>query len=337
MVVLVIFFNNSIAAQYRRRHADVSQALACLLKEPKREDYYFSLLPIELHSLIEKYKRDNQKERDREVDQIIAAFKTNDTLHLKFLATFNILFGAEQFFLRRCFIKGDLRITRLYRQAGGNCDRILHLSPLNEAIENGHVPVVEFLLDAGCTMPPEYDFPIQVAAKHGHFESVRLLLDKGADPDAFNKEYHPPFTSHKSALVHAAEKGDLRMATLLLDRNASINNTTTFGWTALHYAVYYDHYDVVQLLVAKSANVNQLDQCQRDPALRYAVQKGNVATVKLLLDAGADPNPRVHNGHCESTLYTSFHLICPRENYQLQSNYEEIEELFEAKMKENKK
>lgn len=329
-LLLIGFSSFHIHALYRRGHTDIARELAQILKEQKRENYYFSLLPIEVQQKIERYDR-GRPTLNKLQNDIEKAFHPDNRANLQFVAWFYILFGAEGPFFRRAFTGGNLNAAKIYLSSGCNRERILNSNPLYEAVKHGHTPVVAFLLDAACTMPVKYDFPIQVAAEFERVDCVRFLLDRGSDPDGINIKSCWPFHSGKTALIHAAEKGNLQLAKLLLEQGAVINKTTSFGLTALHYAVSGNHLEVVQLLIARGINVNQLDSCKRDPALRYAVQERNVACVKMLLDAGADPNPRVYNGHCESDLYSSFYILCPRGHI---GKFFEIKSLLEAKIKE---
>ena len=59
----------------------------------------------------------------------------------------------------------------------------------------------------------------------------------------------------------------------------------TVFFTALHYAVYNNHFDVAQWLIKMGANVN----CKSlsPPPLHYAAKAGNLAIVQLLVENNA--------------------------------------------------
>ena len=57
------------------------------------------------------------------------------------------------------------------------------------------------------------------------------------------------------------------------------------GWTPLHFAVYYGHKEIVELLIAKGAEVNAKDKNGWTP-LHLAVDGGHTETADLLRKHG---------------------------------------------------
>jgi len=89
----------------------------------------------------------------------------------------------------------------------------------------------------------------------------------------------------ESALMMAALKGQLELATALIKRDADVNKT---GWTPLHYAAASGHLAIMGLLLENHAYIDAESPNGTTP-LMMAAQYGSTTAVKLLLDAGADP------------------------------------------------
>ena len=125
--------------------------------------------------------------------------------------------------------------------------------------------------------------PLIVAAAFGSLEAVRLLVDAGAGINAAS-------TAGLTALHLAA--GDVRKVQLLVDRGAAIDVPSKLGRTPLLVAASSQGATaVVQLLLDRGANINHADQ-QGLTALIAAASVDDSATVKLLLQRGADPAVR---------------------------------------------
>jgi len=92
----------------------------------------------------------------------------------------------------------------------------------------------------------------------------------------------------ESALMLAALAGMRDVCERLIERDADVNKT---GWTPLHYAATGGHEAIARLLLEHHAYVDAESPNQTTP-LMMAAMYGNAATVKLLLDAGADMNMR---------------------------------------------
>ncbi len=75
---------------------------------------------------------------------------------------------------------------------------------------------------------------------------------------------------------------------------AACNYTLTDGQTPLHLAATAGYAGLVELLLAKGADVNAVDDSGRT-ALSYAVEKHYQPVVQLLLAAHADPNAGASN------------------------------------------
>ena len=88
------------------------------------------------------------------------------------------------------------------------------------------------------------------AAKDGHLEIVQFLLESGAD-------VHPEKAPEGVLPIHfAAMGGNEKIVKLLITKGADVSVKTVIGFTPLHIATGYGHKEIVELLIAKGADVN---------------------------------------------------------------------------------
>lgn len=174
----------------------------------------------------------------------------------------------------------------------------------------------------GRQMPPTGPLrPEQIA-------TIKTWIDQGAEwPDALSNEAEiAPFDPKAVAMVNALQAGDpqsfLRSAALdekllnargpegstpfmyavlytdvstlkrLLGLGADVNKRNDANATALMWAA--TDLEKTRLLVAHGAGVNARSSDMRTPLMIAARRPGNSATVKFLLEHGANPNPNAH-------------------------------------------
>jgi len=153
-------------------------------------------------------------------------------------------------------------------------------------------------------------------------EIARVLLQAGAEPDALADMYGAECTT-MSMLVsssHPAEMGlQVPLVELLLDFGAAIEGRGTRKWGApLGTALVFGMSDAAKALVRRGARIDlpaaaglgfvdeaarllpSADTEARHRALSLAAQHGHAEIVRLLLDAGEDPN-RFNFVHAHST------------------------------------
>ena len=82
----------------------------------------------------------------------------------------------------------------------------------------------------------------------------------------------------------ASLKGDLKLAELLIGRQADINQP---GWAPLHYAATGANPTIVKLLLDESAYIDAESPNGTTP-LMMAARYGSTAAVQLLINEGAD-------------------------------------------------
>lgn len=96
----------------------------------------------------------------------------------------------------------------------------------------------------------------------------------------------------ESPLMMAALKGHLAQVRRLIARDADVNKV---GWTPLHYACTGGHVDVIRELISAHAYIDAESPNKTTP-LMMAARYGSVASVRVLLESGADPTLRNDQG-----------------------------------------
>jgi len=154
---------------------------------------------------------------------------------------------------------------------------------------------------------------------------ARILLDAGAEPDALAEMYGGQCTT-MSMLVsscHPAQAGvQVALVELLLDFGANVEDSGAGNWTSpLATALAFGYQDAAEALVRRGAQIKTLPAAaglgriadaerllpaasaeDRHRAIALAAQQGHVEVVRLLLDAGEDPNRYNPEGnHSHST------------------------------------
>ncbi len=206
----------------------------------------------------------------------------------------------------------NARIISLLEERGGfvNLKDTKHVSAaLMAASRAGDVAFTKYLLQLECQISPHYLGHALVEATKGGFEEVAtVLLDAGAktycslayalktcspafvfallDAGAHPRYCHKYSTSY-STIKDATDKGNRSVIDALLFAGADVNREET----ALTLAVAQENYGLVQLLLDSGANINPRNSFFSDvTALETAARSGDLRMAHFLLDRGADPH-----------------------------------------------
>ena len=182
-------------------------------------------------------------------------------------------------------------------------------SALMMASRNGSTETVRLLLEynASVDLQNKYGWSaLMMASLNNHADVVRLLLEHQASVDIQEHWGYSILENHAgvqlpiheisavqpknkggSALMLAAQAGNIEIIKLLLEYKASVNLQSQQFVSALMLAASNDHSKIVELLLEYGADVN-LQSHQGLSALMTAASKSHVETVRILLKYGAD-------------------------------------------------
>lgn len=173
-------------------------------------------------------------------------------------------------------------------------------TPLRLAISAGKLPMVKLLYQRA--KPERWstrDYQAFFAAiKGNHLEMVVYLLSIGFDPTV-------PDSQGLNALHQAVSQQQPKLVAALLTAGVPVQSfTVTSGLTALHFSARQEDSTLTAELLKAGADPNAAARSiyfgegtfGGDTPLHLAAQRGRLATVQLLLDQGADPLRRNHEG-----------------------------------------
>lgn len=159
---------------------------------------------------------------------------------------------------------------------GLKADR-LGKSPLEYAARNGNASIFD-MLSPMYTSEPFYQLKIdafRAALDEGKTEIVRRVLSEGEEA---KYEY----------LLRATKTGFKDTVKLLIDYGSDFDNPDEFGDSAQHVAAREGHSRILQFLKWNEAKAHRRDR-QGQTVLDITLEMGNVEGVKMLLDAGVQP------------------------------------------------
>ena len=227
--------------------------------------------------------------------------------------------------------KGEDGQTPLFKAVyGGHVDAVRFLldngANVNEKDKEGNTSlhyavwfhrneIAKLLIDRGADFQAICGFGFTLlhwAAMVSNEELTELLLAKGADVDA-RAENEKSLTP----LDFAIDRGSPAIGRLLIERGAAVSSIHAaalvgdlakvksflengagvgekfYGVTALHTASAGGNKEVVELLLAKGADINALQRGHGYTPLHWAVKAGHKDIVELLINKGADVNKQM--------------------------------------------
>ena len=113
------------------------------------------------------------------------------------------------------------------------------------------------------------------AAAFNNVERTRWLLEADVDVDPRTKNNETP-------LMYAARRGNLKVAIVLLQHNASTDHTNVEGWTALHFAALYGGTSITKLLLTSGSNKEARTLLDLKTPLDLAMESNRKATAQAL-------------------------------------------------------
>lgn len=143
-------------------------------------------------------------------------------------------------------------------------------------------------------------------AGRGNLEMVKFLLEVGADIYAYNKYNETAFSLARNynnvemlkllnkaiykleALIGAAGEGNIKEVKRLIKLGFDVNSVAIHGITALSEAIFFEHVEIVKLLLKHGAKIHpksKEDIEEEYTSIFRAIQIGNVEIVKLLLES----------------------------------------------------
>jgi ankyrin repeat protein len=137
------------------------------------------------------------------------------------------------------------------------------------------------LLAPAVAAPPQDIFDL---LRKGDIPALKAIIER--NPDLLDARDR----NGDSLLHRAAEAGDASLIRYLVDKGARPDLTGARKQTPLHLAAINDHGEAVTALLERKAALEARDDYQRTPLIVCARERGQAATGRRLIEAGADVN-----------------------------------------------
>jgi len=219
---------------------------------------------------------------------------------------------------------------------------------LADASDRGDLPYVRRLLALGADARYEVEegeykgcFPFAVTSMKGHVDVIEALVAGGADLNQVEGElsssslYMAAQCNHPRAIAalvraganinlagsdgftplsRAAFKGRREALVALLVARAAVNVANNNGISPRYYAAQEGHVDILKLLIKAKGDVNQCEKEGGSSPLMFALSKGLVEAVELLLS----------NGFIDSKLVQRLATKAPTKQQHIRINFDSM-------------
>jgi len=179
------------------------------------------------------------------------------------------------------------------------------------AAEAGHLEEVRNLLKAGAdvneAIPGIGVTALMIAAGRGDLEMVKVLLAAGANPNAAGGVAHGGFWSVLTFAMNPQNKDRLELIDTLIAAGAKLNPPPGFPESPLQAAAKANDIEMLKALLQRGSDANWENEIGTTALVTaITMAEPNVEVVRLLLNAGANPNrPRLWVGDDCVSLLTS--------------------------------
>ncbi|KAF2679565.1 ankyrin [Lentithecium fluviatile CBS 122367] len=188
------------------------------------------------------------------------------------------------------------------KHQGIDASDVITRSIINKTIDGGHAAVYKALASAD---PNVINFrighgtlPLYEAVRRRRPDVVAVLLELGADPLHPVEQSKKLGTYHTSLMSQAAAVEDPRTTEMLLEHGTPVANTG-----ALHTAAHRGNLDTMRLLMQHGADVNEVLSGWRNwTPMHFAASQGQVDAMKLLEHSGARSDLKDVNGKTPAQL-----------------------------------
>jgi ankyrin repeat protein len=209
-------------------------------------------------------------------------------------------------------------LVRAFRIATVACvalalSNLAFCGPIHDAARKGDANKVKALLQTDpkliSSKDGNGDTPLHVAALHGQVAAAQALVDAGADVNAKNN--YGPFIPDDLGKVYSSSNH--QDPVILLSAHGVDQRDMQNGYTPLDLAMFsVKHKELVQMLIAKGANVNAQASSGATP-LFWAVMRDQKDDAQFLLDHGANVNATTAYGDTilDSALHLQYGSIIP--------------------------
>ncbi|KAJ5883748.1 uncharacterized protein N7473_010634 [Penicillium subrubescens] len=155
----------------------------------------------------------------------------------------------------------------------------------HHAAHHGTAKLVKLWLNSGIDLSSYLSTGLYAAVEGGQSEVMQLLMDRGADPLTWQTRG----VGRENLLHIAAQRTNNEVVALLLQKGLDPNITEKENyWGALHFALRHGRsLTKVKLLIDAGADPNQSED-EGWTTLHFAVESGDLEIVQFLIDNGAD-------------------------------------------------
>ena len=164
------------------------------------------------------------------------------------------------------------------------------------AAERGYVDILDSLIARGVAIDIQnvnsYS-ALSAASENGRTDLVKFLLSKGADKSHIKPLHHSPMIIPEikddyeapKIYIYCVRYGIIKAASSMINRGVDINSSDSQGNNALTVAATHGYKDIMELLLKKGADVNQINGIGQSPAIS-AIENGGAEGAEFIVRNG---------------------------------------------------